>query len=220
MISAVSARSRTTRLATPLLAIATLTCGAPPAPAEPPAKPEAPAPPDRSRPSRSGVVELSSLPGAVTLDDPGRWRAAAGGSFSTLEHPPSRSRLALRVWRAARGVRPAECEAEARIVRPDLPRADPESIVESRRIQAPDDFMGTLVVGVEPMPDGSTHGYALAVSSTIGSCFVFCFETVADGADAPLVVADRLQDAADRILPSVELHGVEERVRSERENLK
>ena len=217
MISAVSARSRTTRLATPLLAIATLACGAPPAPAEPPAKPEAIAPPDRGPPSRSGVVELSSLPGAVTLDDPTRWRAAAGGSFSTLEHSPSRSRLALRVWRAVRGVRPTECEADARIARPDLPRADPESIVDSRSIQAPEDFMGTLVVGVEPMPDGSTRGFALAVSSTIGRCFVFCFETVADGANAALVVADRLQEAVDRILPSVELRGIEERVQPERE---
>jgi hypothetical protein len=197
--------------------MATLACGAHPAPAAPPAKPEATAPPDPSPPSRSGVVELSSLPGAVTLDDPGRWRAAAGGAFSTLEHPPSRSTLALRVWRAARNVRPAECEADARTVRPDLPRVAPESMVDSRRIQAPDEFMGTLVVGVEPTPDGSTRGFALAVSSAVGRCFLLSFETVADGADAALVVADRLREAVDRILPSVELHGVEERVRPERE---
>ena len=219
MISTVSALTRPTRLAMPILAMATLACGAPPAPAAPPAKPEAPASPNPSPPSRSGVVELSSLPGAVTLYDPARWRAAASGSFSTLEHPSSHSTRALRVWRAARNVRPAECEVDARVVRPDLPRADPDSIVDSRRIEAPDEFMGTLVVGVEPKPDGSTRGFALAVSVAIGRCFVFCFETVADGTDAALVVADRLQEAVDRILPSVELHGVEERVRRN-ENLK
>ena len=217
MTSTVSARGRTTRLALLFVAIATLSCGTPPEPATPPGTPEAPAPTDPSPPPRLGVVELSSLPGAVTLYDPARWRSGSGGSFATLEHPPSRSTLALRVWRAARVVRPAECEAEARILRPQLPRVDPESIVDSRRIEAPHEFLGTLVVGVEPVPGGSTRGFALAVSSTVGRCFVFCFETVADGADAALVVAGRLHEAVDRILPSVELHGVEERIHPERE---
>jgi hypothetical protein len=197
----------------PILAAATVACSAaPPKEVAPAAKPVAT--PAASNPqSRWGVVELASLPGTVTLYDPGRWRPAAGETFSTLEHPPSRSRLALRTWRAAPDVRPAQCEAEARLVRPDLPQVDQESILDSRRIDAPREFHGTLVVGVEPMRDGSTHGFALAVSATVGRCFVLCFETIAQGADAPVSVADRLHEAVEGIIPSVELRGVEERVR-------
>ncbi len=215
MRSVVSAWGPSTSLRLPIVAAATLACSAAPPPPVAPRPEPAVAPTDPNPASRWGVVELASLPGAVTLFDASRWRKGDGETFSTLEHPPSRSRLALRTWRAAPDVRPAQCEAEARLVRPSLPLVDPESIVDSRRIDAPREFHGTLVVGVEPLPDGSTRGYALAVSAAIGRCFVLCFETVAGGADAAESVAGRLHEAANGIVPSVELRGVEQRVPSQ-----
>jgi hypothetical protein len=160
-------------------------------------------------------VELATLPGTIALHDPGRWRATNDGSFTVLEHAPSRSTLTLRVWRSARLVRPEECEAEARLARPTLPRPDPDALVDERALEAPEGFAGSLAVGVEPVPSG-THGFVLGVGAAVGRCFVFAFDTTADGVDAATTVADRLRAAADRIAPSVMLRDVDERVRPER----
>jgi hypothetical protein len=92
-----------------------------------------------------------------------------------------------------------------------------DSIIDERPLEAPPEFSGSLVIGVEPSPTGATRGYALAVGAAVGRCFVLAFETSADGTDAAGVVGDRLRAATDLIVPSVELHRVDERVRPERE---
>jgi hypothetical protein len=114
-------------------------------------------------------------------------------------------------------VRPVECEAEARLLRPSLPRASADSIIDERPLEAPDEFSGTLVVGVEPSATGATRGYALAVGAAVGRCFVLSFETTADGTDSAGVVGDRLRVAADRIVPRLGFRRVDERVQPERE---
>lgn len=164
-----------------------------------------------------GIVELEALPGAITLDDASRWRAVNSGSFTVLEHAASRSRLSLRLWRAARLVRPAECEAEARVARPSLPRVDPDAVIDSRPLDAPEGFTGSVVVGVDGTPSGSTRGFVLAVGAAIGRCFVLVFETSADGSNAARVVGDRLRRASDVVVPSVELRSIDERVRPDRD---
>ena len=164
-----------------------------------------------------GIVELPRLPGTIALDDASRWREVNGGSFTVLEHAGSRSMLSVRVSRAARLVRPGECEAEARLVRPSLPRVAPEAVIDSRPLDAPQGFTGSTVVGVDVTPSGSTRGYVLAVGAAIGRCFVLAFETSADGANAARVVGDRLRAATDRIVPSIELRSIDERVRPDRD---
>jgi len=163
------------------------------------------------------VVELPKLPGAIALDDAGRWREENGGSFTVLEHAASRSRLSVRLSRAARLVRPDECEAEARLARPDLPRIDPEAVIDSRPLAAPEGFNGSVRVGVDLGPSGSTHGFVLAVGAAVGRCFVLAFETSADGASSARIVGDRLRAATDIIVPSVELRSIDERVRPGRD---
>jgi hypothetical protein len=213
MLSAVIARGPSPILL--LVAWALLSCGDPPAPVAPRSEPVPPARTGDDELSRFGVVELASVPGALTLYDPARWQATRAGSFAALTHAPSRSTITLRVWRAPRLVRPAECEAEARLARPSLPRIEPESIIDERPLEAPTDFDGALVVGVEPSPNGSTRGFVLAVGAAVGRCYVFAFETQADGAEAAAVVGDRLRTAADQIAPSVALYDVERRARPE-----
>jgi hypothetical protein len=215
MFSPVSAQGPATRSA--LVVLALFACGDPPTPVAPRREPAPVAASDADATARFEIVDLPALPGKVALYDPSRWRVASGGSFTVLEHAPSSARVVVRVWRAARLVRPAECEAEARIARPSLPRVDPESIVDSLPLDAPKDFSGSLVIGVEPMPNGGAHGFALAVGAAVGRCFVLVFETTADGADAASTVAERLHAAAARIVPSVELSGVDERVQPDRE---
>ena len=190
-------------------------CGTPPAPVSPGREPPAVAPPDADSGVRFATVEVATLPGTVALHDPRRWRATSDGSFTVLEHAPSRSTLTLRVWRSARLVRPEECEAEARLARPALPRPDPEALVDLRELEAPRGFSGSLAVGVEPDPNG-THGFVLGIGAAVGHCFVFAFDTTADGANAVTTVAHRLRAAADQIAPSVTLRDVDERVRPER----
>jgi hypothetical protein len=215
MLSPVSAR--VSRTSSTLAVLALFACGDPPTPVAPRHEPAPVAASDTDSTASWGIVELATLPGSIELYDPGRWRDASGGSFTLLQHAASSARVALRVWRAARLVRPAECEAEARLARPSLPRADPESLVDSRALEAPKEFSGSLVVGVEPTPNGGAHGFVLAVGAAVGRCFVLVFETTADGADAANAVAERLRAAADRIVPSVELSGVDERVQPDRE---
>jgi hypothetical protein len=194
-----------------------LGCGSPPPPATPRSEAPPSAPPQPDDGARWAIVEIPEIRAVVELYDPARWRRTGGGSFTVLEHAASRSVLVLRVWKAARLVRPVECEAEARLLRPSLPRASADSIIDERPLEAPDEFSGSLVVGVEPSPTGATRGYALAVGAAVGSCFVLCFETTADGNDSAGVVGDRLRAAADRIVPSVGLGQVDDRIQPERE---
>jgi hypothetical protein len=200
-----------------ILVLATLGCGSPPEPSPPPSAPPSPVARRADGTLRWGLVELAEIRAVVELYDPERWQPVNGGTFTVLEHAASRSVLVLRVWRATRLVRPVECEAEARLARPSLPRVNADSIIDERPLEAPSEFSGSVVVGVEPSPTGATRGYALAVGAAVGRCFVLAFETSADGNDAAGVVGDRLRAAADRIAPSVQLHRVDERVRPERE---
>jgi hypothetical protein len=183
-----------------------------PAPKAPPKKSEA-APDTPS----FALVELPKLPGAIALDDASRWRETNGGSFTVLEHAASRSRLSVRLSRAARLVRPEECEAEARLARPSLPRIDPEAVIDAQPLAAPEGFTGSVRVGVDVGPSGSTHGFVLAVGAAVGRCFVLAFETSADGANSARIVGDRLRAATDTVVPSVELRSIDERVHPERD---
>lgn len=191
-------------------------CGNHPTAVVPPSMPPPSVPSADDTSTDFGTVALANPPGAIVLYDPARWRTTSGGSFTLLEHPSSHSTIAIRVWRAARLVRPAECEADARLARPELPHVDPDLLVDSRPLTAPRDFSGSLVVGVEPGTDGATRGFALAVGAAIGRCFVLAYDTSAAGPDAANVVAERLRTAADELFPSVELREVDERVQPER----
>jgi hypothetical protein len=96
------------------LACGTLpSCGEPPAPAAPPHAPPPSTPPPSDAQARYGAVALASPPGTILLYDPEHWRARRAGSFTVLEHPSSRSTLAIRLWRAARLVRPADVRSRS-----------------------------------------------------------------------------------------------------------
>jgi hypothetical protein len=198
-------------------ALLAFACGGAPPPEEARKERTRPAEASPEDSARWGLIELDELPGVIALYDPGGWKGARGGSFVVLEHERTRSSLSIRVSRAARLVRPSDCEAEARLLRPSLPRADPDVIVEERPLDAPRDFSGTLVLGVEPRAHSALRGFALAVGAAVGRCYVLSYETIADGPDAASLVADRLRAAAERLVPSVRLYGVDQRVHPERE---
>lgn len=206
-----ASKSRTTW---PLLVLF-LACGAPPPEVGPP-----PAAPAGSNPASdaefTGVpwssVELESLPARLSLPEARAWHARRSGTFIELEHAPTDSTLVLRVWRAARLVRPEECEAEARLARSSLPAVEPSLRIDERRLDAPADFDVRLVVGAEPGPRGSVRGSALAVGAGVGRCYLASFETRAEGARAAERVADRLDAMVRGCFETVELESADRRV--------
>jgi len=197
-----------------LLLLASLSCSSPkPAPhPEGGAESATVPPPGEFEDAIWTEVELESIPARVSLPDVRGWHAKRSGSFLTLEHRATESSLVLRVWRAARLVRPAECEAEARLARPNLPALDAASQIEARRLRTPMGFDVRLVVGAQPGPGESVRGSALAVGAGIGRCYLALYETRADGANAARRVADRLGVVVPGIFESVELENAERRV--------
>jgi hypothetical protein len=157
-------------------------------------------------------IELEAIPALITLPDASAWRAQRSGSFVLLSHGATQSTLVLRVWRAARLVRPSECEAEARLARPELPFAETQSRIEERRLEAPSGFDVRLVVAAQPGPGSSVRGSAVAVGAGVGRCYVAAFETFAEGARAMERVADRLGVVVPGVLETVRLEDATRRV--------
>ncbi len=159
-----------------------------------------------------GERVLASVPVHVKLRDARAWRARASGSFTLLEHPPTRSMLVLRIVSAPRLVRPEQCEADARLAWPSLPLADPSSVVERRALTSPLGFDTRVVVGVEPRALAHVHGFALAVGAATGSCYVASYETESDGPGAVEEVADRLALVVAGVMDTLRVPSAEERV--------
>ena len=157
-------------------------------------------------------VELERLPALVTLPDARGWRARPNSTFVILEHGATQSRLVLRVWRAARLVRPAECEAEARLARPALPVLDPATRIEERALTVPSGFDVRLQVAARPGEGASVVGSALAIGAGVGRCYLAAYETVADGPHAAELVADRLSGVVQGIFETIQVESADGRV--------
>jgi hypothetical protein len=162
-------------------------------------------------PGEFRTVELRAVPARVSLPAPSSWQASREGSFVILDQRATSSRIVLRVWRAGRLVRPAECEAQARLLRPALPRVDPSSLLDERSIAAPRGYDVRLVVAVEEDRRRAVRGLALAVGAAVGRCYLAAYETWAEGASAPERVADRLATMVPGFIETVEVEGVEGR---------
>lgn len=185
--------------------------GQPPPSATPPEPREKSLPADFST-TPFGVVHVASVPADVPLPDVHGWRALTSGSFVRFEHAASASSFTLRVWRAARLVRPAQCEAEARLARPSLPELEPQSLLEERALTTPAGFDVRLRVAAFPGKSSSIRGAALAVGAGIGRCYVAAFETEADGPLAAELIANRLDAMVEGTFAGVRLANAEERV--------
>ena len=202
---------RLSRLSCALAACAAVACAAPVQPVERVESPAAvPPPPGGLSDSGWGRMELPSVPASVALPELRYWRARERGTFVELEHAASGSRITLRAWRAPRLVRPRECEAEARLARPDLPSATAETELERARVAYPEGFDAELSVGVEPHEHGA-RGHATLVAAGTGRCLFVVFESVATGSEAAAHVADRLTIAVAGILPNVRIRSVDAR---------
>lgn len=160
-----------------------------------------------------GARAILQVPVEITLPDARAWHASKQGTFTLLEHAPTRSRLTLRVTLAPRLVRPEACESDARLARPSLPSTlDSSTVVERRIIAAPPGFDTRLVVGVEPSVHGGVRGYAVAVGAATSRCYVAVFETESAGGNAAGYVADRLALAVSGILETMRVPDADRRL--------
>ncbi len=130
-------------------------------------------------------------------------------------HPATGSELRLRTWSAPRQVRADECQAQARLWRPSIPPLDDEAVVR-RRLRAPGDFAGEVVVGVAPGESG-LEGHALAFGASVGRCYAAVFTTKVSGPGSEEALGRRLVLIVDGVLGRVRVLGVEDRADAARE---
>lgn len=185
--------------------------GRPVAPRAAPALPPSPA----TNPSDAGwaVRRLGVLPLALELPEAPAWEARRDAPrWARLEHRASESFLEARLLRAERLVRPAECEARARLERPDLPRLDPEEIVETRTLTVPAGFRVELTVAVETQQGGGVSGYVLAFGASVGRCVALYAATRTSGNGAEAEIGRRLNLLAKGAVPTLSAIDIEDRV--------
>lgn len=204
-----------------LLALTALitSCGAAPKPAPP-----APAPAsDQSR--ATDTAAASTLPdrdwsqvvlprAALSLSLPDRpaWRSIKSTGWLKLDHRPSASRIELGQSRAPRPARPETCEANARIQRPDLPRFAEEELLDRRNLRTNSEFLIDVSVAVREISPNELEAHVLAFGANIGHCLALHFTTRTTGTGLAQEAARRLALIVDRVLPSITLTAVEDRV--------
>ena len=149
----------------------------------------------------------------LPLPDQAQWRPDdRNPHWWTLQHRRSHSTIRIRAWRAARLVRPSECEEQARFWLPELPGLAPETVLDERRLSSPEGYTTRLVVGVQPGDGERVEGFVLAFGATVRRCLAMVFSTDATGVGATAEVGHRLRMAADDVFGRARVRSVDDRV--------
>ena len=196
-------------------------CGAPtpPATTAPPRAAETPAsasaPPSATLFPDSGFQRFALARFSLTfeLPDGATWRKAPGPGWARFLHAQSGSRLELNLTRAERLVRPEDCEARARLEHPELPQPARDEALDRQRLAVPRGFLTDATLSVSDAAPGTLEGHLIAFGATVSRCFALHFVTPVSGAQAEREVARRLGLVMDRVLPSLALREIDDRVR-------
>ncbi len=130
-----------------------------------------------------------------------------------LRHPASDSELRVRTWRAARLVRPDDCERQARLWRPEIPTPTADTALDQRQLASPAGYTTRVVAGVQPSrQSGTLEGFVLAFGADVGRCFAFVYTTRASGPGAEASIGDRLALIDNGVLPAVRMRSIDDRV--------
>jgi hypothetical protein len=188
-----------------------------------PAAPAAETPAERPEPAAledAGWVPATAPRFSLSIPLPERsaWRIDDRGRWWVARHPPSHSELLVRTWTAGRLASPTDCEAQARLWRPTIPIAAPESVLETQRIDAPPGYDTQLWVGVEPIGSATLQGYVIAFGAAVGRCYAALFTTRASGPRAEAEIGRRLVLVADGVFSRVARSTIDDRARGLRES--
>lgn len=151
----------------------------------------------------------------LELPDAAAWRESASSGWARIEHARSHSRLELSLTRAERLVRPEDCEARARLGHPELPRPAEGEALDQRRLATPPGFLGNATVSVNEAGNAELEGHVTAFGAAVSRCFAFHFTTRARGTGAEAEIARRLGLVVERVLRSLSLSAVDDRVSPE-----
>jgi hypothetical protein len=157
-------------------------------------------------------VRLARLALTLELPDAAGFREGSGTSWARLEHAASESRLELSLTRAERLARPEDCEARARLERPELPRPAQGEALDERRLAAPADFLTQVTVSVNEAGPSELEGHVTAFGAAVSRCLALHFVTRVRGVGSENEMARRLGLIVERVLPSLAQSTVDERV--------
>lgn len=149
------------------------------------------------------------------LPDAANWRHDRRDERSWVaRHRATSSALVVRVFRHDRVARAGDCERQARIWRPDLPRPLPSEVLETGARTFADVYAGELTVFVRRAggAGGGLLGHILAFGSDAQSCLMLAFSTEARGPDAESEVALRLSALVHSVFARAHRLGIGERV--------
>jgi hypothetical protein len=154
-------------------------------------------------------VTLDTLALSLELPDAHAWQSAGGMDWVRLIHRGGESSLELRRLRAEPTVRPADCASRAGFSW----ETATDGIVERRTFDGRDGLRGELVASIEaPTADGALAGRLEAVSVGFRVCLAVRLRTHARGEGREAELARRLLLFGERVVPSLSLHGIEDRV--------
>jgi hypothetical protein len=126
------------------------------------------------------------------------------GSFLTLDHPASGSRLLVSLWREDELMNRTLCESRARLLR-DLPRPGAQLLSE-RFVNIPEGFDTLVAASFDGAEGEPLTGRLIAFGGHARECFAFIFTTTAAGDEAEQILGDRLA-----MLQTLTLEGIERR---------
>jgi hypothetical protein len=155
-------------------------------------------------------VAVPSLALSVELPDAGAWRHAGGRDWVRLVYRDGEASLELRRFRAEPAVRAVDCASRAGFSR----EAEGEGLVERRVLEVSNGLRTELAATVgSPGADGALTGRLEAASAGYRVCVALRAELRVKGGGRESELARRLSLFSERVVPSLALRGIEDRVR-------
>ena len=154
-------------------------------------------------------IELPDMALTLEVPDAQGWRAAGGRDWLRIEHPASDSSIELRRVRIAAHARPSDCASEAGL---EFTTRDPSEWLEQRSLLTPAELRIDLAVGLAPAKDQMLVGSVEAAAVGSRTCVGIRIRTAVQGVGSEPEIARRLSVFADRVVPSLALLRVEDRV--------
>ncbi len=167
-----------------------------------------------------GEVESPEFPLIVLLPQARSWEVDSGErNWLLLNHPRSDSSVRIRVWRAGRRARPADCRDQVALWLPALGQLTEDQRVADSHLSAPLGFVTSVELFAVPLSapeetqevEGRVHAFGAAPTR----CFAVIFTTRAKGLGADRVVAERMGLWVDEALPHLRMRGIADRVQPE-----
>jgi hypothetical protein len=148
---------------------------------------------------------------SLSLPDAASWRLLKDKSWLAVAHRGTDSTLLVKHWGQGKLVDRKDCENQALLWKTALVRPA-AAFVSEQPVQWPSGYQGHQWLYAHETASGGIEGRILIYSANIRDCVAFQFTTRARGPHAANVVATRLSQVTERLLPTLAIHSIEQRV--------